>query len=213
LERTAAWRIVDSAVAALEANHDLTITTARPYVTGYVCRQLADAGLPLDATGRQSSAATRIRAPGDTMPGDVDYRIDFPLDDDSLNALFSRAWPDHRRRSFAGVLERSLGTVTAFAHDRLIGFANLATDGGEHAFLLDPTVDPLYRGRGIGGALVLRAASIARERHCRWLHVDYEPQLERFYSRAGFRLSAAGVMLLDPTASYVASSVKPMSKE
>ena len=80
----------------------------------------------------------------------VEYRIDPPLDDAALNAFFSRAWDDHAPREFAPVLAHSLGVVAAFVSDRLVGFVNLATDGGEHAFLLDPTVDVAHRRRGIG---------------------------------------------------------------
>lgn len=127
----------------------------------------------------------------------VDYRIDPPLDDPALNDLFARAWSDHVPRQFASVLAHSLGVVCAFDSTRLVGLVNLATDGGEHAFLLDPTVDPDHRRRGIGTELVRRAADLARERGCKWLHVDYEAALTAFYHAAGFRDSAAGVMRLD----------------
>ncbi len=129
----------------------------------------------------------------------VDYRINSPLDDAALNNLFARAWHDHAEREWAPVLAHSLGVVAAFASDQLIGFVNVATDGGEHAFLLDPTVDVAHRRRGIGTQLVRRAAALARERGCKWLHVDYEPALAPFYRAAGFRDSLAGVMRLDAT--------------
>lgn len=127
----------------------------------------------------------------------VTYRIDPPLEDSALNALFARAWPDHSPSSYQHVLARSLGYVTGSIGDRLIAFVNVATDGGQHAFLLDPTVDPAFRRRGIGLALVRRAADLARERGCTWLHVDYEAALAPFYRAAGFRDSLAGVMRLD----------------
>jgi ribosomal protein S18 acetylase RimI-like enzyme len=129
----------------------------------------------------------------------VDYRINPPLDDAALNDLFARASGDHVAREFAPVLARSLGVVAAFVSDQLIGFVNVATDGGEHAFLMDPTVDVAYRRRGIGTQLVRRAAVLATEHGCKWLHVDYEPALARFYRAAGFRDSLAGVMRLDHT--------------
>jgi GNAT superfamily N-acetyltransferase len=114
-----------------------------------------------------------------------------------LNDLFARAWPDHQPGAYQAVLQRSLGYLGAFLEHQLIGFVNLATDGGEHAFLLDPTVDRAHRRHGIGLELVRRAAAVARERGCKWLHVDYEPALAPFYRAAGFRDSLAGVMRLE----------------
>jgi len=131
------------------------------------------------------------------MKHTVEFRIDPPLDDAALNDLFARAWPDHSPGTYQAVLARSLGYVGAFVGEQLIGFVNLATDGGEHAFLLDPTVDVVYRRRGIGLELVRCARTLAHHRGCKWLHVDYEPALVPFYRAAGFRDSLAGVMRLD----------------
>jgi predicted N-acetyltransferase YhbS len=94
------------------------------------------------------------------------------------------------------VLARSLGYLGAFDGDTLVGFVNVAWDGGSHAFLLDPTVHPSYRRQGIGLRLVRRAAQMATDAGAEWLHVDYEPQLERFYSAAGFRRTEAGLLRL-----------------
>ena len=133
------------------------------------------------------------------LTSDLRFYIDPPLDDRALNELFARSWPDHTPSAYQTMLARSLGYIGAFAGEQLIGFVNLATDGGEHAFLLDPTVDAEYRRRGIGTELVKRAADLARQRGCKWLHVDYEPALAPFYRAAGFRDSLAGVLRLDHT--------------
>lgn len=118
------------------------------------------------------------------------------LDDASLNALFALAWPGHEARAFGAVLTRSLGYLGAFAGDALVGFVNVAWDGGAHAFLLDPTVHPDYRRRGLGLRLVREAAALARAAGVEWLHVDYEPHLQAFYVAAGFRPTAAGLLRL-----------------
>ena len=34
------WDVLDRALANLEANHDITLTTARPYVIGHLCPAL-----------------------------------------------------------------------------------------------------------------------------------------------------------------------------
>jgi ribosomal protein S18 acetylase RimI-like enzyme len=97
--------------------------------------------------------------------------------------------------------------VSAHAGERLVGFVNVAWDGGAHAFLLDPTVHPEYQRRGIGLGLVERAVARARERGLDWLHVDYESSLIEFYRRAGFRSTSAGLLQLSPPAgSAVAAS-------
>jgi ribosomal protein S18 acetylase RimI-like enzyme len=118
------------------------------------------------------------------------------LDEETLNALFARAWPSHKRRDFHSVLEHSLTYWAAFADDRLVGFVNVATDGGHHAFLLDPTVDPSFQRQGIGLELVRRATDAAAQLGPEWLHVDYEAAFEQFYRRAGFRHTAAGLINL-----------------
>lgn len=127
----------------------------------------------------------------------VRYAVDPPIGESTLRELFSDALGAPANADYARVLAHSLLYVAAFVEDRLVGFANVATDGGVHAFLLDPTVDPAFRRQGIGTELVRLAAREAGKRGCEWLHVDYEPHLISFYSAAGFRSTTAGVMRLD----------------
>jgi len=83
-------------------------------------------------------------------------------------------------------LAHSLTYVCAYEGDSLVGFVNVAWDGGLHAFLLDPTVRASHQRRGIGTALVRAAAGAAKARGCEWLHVDFEAGLLPFYRRCGF---------------------------
>src|SRR5690349_1347704 len=126
----------------------------------------------------------------------ISYHVSPAVANDALNALFAPAWPNHIWNDFAPVLSRSLAYVCAYQQDRLIGFVNVAWDGGIHAFLLDTTVHPEFQRRGIGCELVLRAAQAAREREIVWLHVDYEPHLESFYRGCGFQHTEAGLIRL-----------------
>ncbi|WEJ58985.1 GNAT family N-acetyltransferase [Devosia sp. FJ2-5-3] len=124
------------------------------------------------------------------------YRIDpFPTDP-TLDELWRRAWNAPLGRSYQGILSRSLGHLCAYEAERLVGFVNIAWDGGVHAFILDTCTDRDFRRRGIATELVKRAADLARERGAEWLHVDYEPHLHEFHSACGFVHSAAGVMKL-----------------
>ncbi|WP_225799910.1 GNAT family N-acetyltransferase [Streptomyces sp. NK15101] len=124
----------------------------------------------------------------------LDVVVDGPLGGDELNALFHAAWPGHRDTDFGPVLARSLLRVTARRAGRLVGYVNVVGDGGVHAFLLDTTVHPDERRRGLGVTLVRAAAEAARGRGAHWLHVDYEPHLAPFHERCGFRSTAAGLL-------------------
>jgi GNAT superfamily N-acetyltransferase len=119
-------------------------------------------------------------------------------DNAALNALFGAAWPAHEAHDFTPVLKRSLLYVVAFAGESLVGYVNVAWDGGAHAFLLDPTVHPDVRRRGLGSELVRRAVEETRRRGVEWIAVDFEPRLAGFYLRCGFRPSHAGVIHLSP---------------
>jgi GNAT superfamily N-acetyltransferase len=124
------------------------------------------------------------------------YCISPPVTNEALNALFVASWPEHGWRDFQPVLSRSLAYVCAYQGERLIGFVNLAWDGGIHAFLLDTTVHPDVQRQGIGVELVRQAVEAARARGIEWVHVDFEPHLRVFYERCGFVPTDAGLMRL-----------------
>ena len=128
----------------------------------------------------------------------ITLRIDPHPRQDALAALWLAAWGEPGAADFSAILSRSLVHLGAYEGERLVGYVNVASDGGVHAFLLDPTVHPDHRGGGLGTRLVTAAARIAGERGAQWLHVDYEPHLAGFYERCGFRPSLAGLMRLDP---------------
>ena len=122
--------------------------------------------------------------------------VDPPVTDAQLNELFAAAWPGHTSEAYQQVLARSLVYCAAFDGNALVGYVNVAWDGGMHAFLLDPTVHPMRRRQGLGLALVRAAVEAATERGAIWLHVDYEPYLAPFYAAAGFRPTEAGLIRL-----------------
>jgi GNAT superfamily N-acetyltransferase len=105
-----------------------------------------------------------------------------------------------------GQVERhSLGWVCAWQERELVGFVNVAWDGGSHAFILDTVVAATARRQGIGAGLVAVATEHARAAGCEWLHVDFEDHLTGFYFRScGFTPTNAG--LIDLTAGQGSSS-------
>ena len=96
------------------------------------------------------------------------------------------------------VRPHSLGWVTARGDDGvLIGFVNVAWDGGDHAFLLDTKVRPDHQRRGIGTELVRIAVRHAKEAGCEWMEVDFDEDLAPFYYDAcGFAPTPAGLLYL-----------------
>ncbi|MFR9675254.1 GNAT family N-acetyltransferase [Streptomyces sp. TR06-5] len=122
-----------------------------------------------------------------------------PVDNAALNALHAEGFGgpvgriDWRER----LQRHSLGWVCATEGEQLVGFVNVAWDGGAHAFVLDTVTARRVRSRGVGAALVGTAAEGARAAGCAWLHVDFEEDLRPFYVDAcGFRGTAAGLLAL-----------------
>lgn len=117
-----------------------------------------------------------------------------PVASAAINALRTAAWDQVGDQDWAPVLARGLGWVCALEGERLVGFVNVAWDGGVHAFLLDTTVHPDAQRRGLGTALVREAAALARDGGAEWLHVDYDEHLDAFYKGCGFRPAPAGLI-------------------
>jgi GNAT superfamily N-acetyltransferase len=95
------------------------------------------------------------------------------------------------------VNEHSLGWVCAWAGEDLVGFVNVAWDGGVHAFVLDTMVAARLRRCGVGKTLVKIAAEQAGAHRCDWLHVDFEDRIRSFYfDGCGFTATNAGLLRL-----------------
>ncbi|MCC7448281.1 MAG: GNAT family N-acetyltransferase [Anaerolineae bacterium] len=125
------------------------------------------------------------------------YRVNPPITNDVLNNLFRASWSFHHDTNFQVVLTHSLLYLCAYHNEAIIGFVNVAWDGGIHAFLLDTTVHPAYRRQGIGLQLVRQAAALAQAKGIHWLHVDYEPHLHHFYQECGFEHTEAALLRLN----------------
>lgn len=130
----------------------------------------------------------------------VEYRVSPAVDDRALSALHHRAFSSGLTTVVswtARLRQHSLCWVTAEDETGLIGFVNVIGDGGEHAFVLDTAVLPARQGESVGLRLIEVAVEAARSLGCKWLHVDFEPDLETFYLDAcGFRPTQAGLLRL-----------------
>jgi ribosomal protein S18 acetylase RimI-like enzyme len=133
-----------------------------------------------------------------TAAEEITYAWRAAITDDEMVGLVR----SHGGRAVPGwwdwIQRYSLGWVSARdAAGTLVGFVNVAWDGGDHAFLIDTKTRGSYQHRGIGTAVVRLAVEHARAAGCEWLHVDFEPELRRFYFDAcGFRPTDAGLIRL-----------------
>jgi GNAT superfamily N-acetyltransferase len=118
---------------------------------------------------------------------------------DELNRLHAECF-DHRVLTddwWGQVNRHSLGWAVQRTGDVLVGFVNVAWDGGVHAFVLDTMVTAPFRRRGLAAQLIAAAAEGARAAGCEWLHVDFDPELKALYFDAcGFRPTDAGLIPL-----------------
>ena len=116
-----------------------------------------------------------------------------------INALHAECF-DHRlfEDDWRSQVDRfSLGWVCARRDGQLVGFVNIAWDGGVHAFILDTMVTASSRKKGLATAMVKEAVARAKQTGCEWLHVDFDPHLRPFYFDAcGFTPTDAGLIPL-----------------
>ena len=97
----------------------------------------------------------------------------------------------------AQVQRHSLGWVCARDGGDLVGFVNVAWDGGIHAFILDTLVARGARRRGVGTRMVALGAAESRAAGCEWLHADFDDELSSFYFEScGFIPTPAGLIAL-----------------
>jgi len=131
---------------------------------------------------------------GDSSNDAVIIAVRPALKTDELNDLFRISWSEHEAIDFKPILNRSLVWVAAYREEYLVGFVNVVGDGGVHAIILDAVVRPSERGKGIGRRLIRTAIEESKKLGVRVLHVDYEPGLEHFYARCGFRAISGGLI-------------------
>jgi ribosomal protein S18 acetylase RimI-like enzyme len=156
-------------------------------------------------TGRPATrpaASLRWRDSADNRKVTITYHWRGDFENVALAALHAEGFAGRAGRAGradwrARVRRHSLGWVCARRDGELVGFVNVAWDGGAHAFILDTAVATGERRRGVGTELITVSARQARAAGCEWLHVDFEDHLAAFYFQAcGFTPTAAGLIAL-----------------
>jgi len=135
-----------------------------------------------------------MAAQSTSLPGGVVLRWRGRLSDAEMTDLVASYggtpvpgwWDTIRPHSFGWVTART-------ADDVVVGFVNIVTDGGDHAFLIDTKTRGAFQRRGIATRVVAFAAEHARDAGCEWLHVDFEDHLRDFYFEIGDSRSRGAV--------------------
>ena len=132
----------------------------------------------------------------------VDARICSPtaIDRNQLDRLFTRVW-GAPKPNYEQVLERSFAWVLVFRGGQLLGFANVAWDGGPNYFLMDLSIDPscaeddqIFKG-------MIEAAVQRCQKEGGSVRIDApEDLLQSFFQPLGFRRVTAGVIHLQKAA-------------
>ncbi len=132
------------------------------------------------------------------MDPEITYTWRGQLTDDEMVELVDSHGGHSARGWWDQIQPHSLGWVSVRSSaGALIGFVNVAWDGGDHAFLIDTKTHGDWQHRGIGVGTVQVAARHARAAGCEWLHVDFAPELSPFYLNAcGFSPTDAGLIHL-----------------
>src|SRR5690554_2194362 len=75
----------------------------------------------------------------------IEIRVDPHPTHRELSDLWRATWEIDGIDDFRSILTRSLTHAGAYLNGEIVGFANLAWDGGIHGFLTDVCVHPNYR--------------------------------------------------------------------
>jgi len=117
------------------------------------------------------------------------YRDDATISVDDAIDLYKRSTlgerrPIDRRDIFAGMLENSDLTITAWHGQQLIGISRSLTDFSYAAYLADLAVDEEFQGRGIGTQLIRETRSrLGKE--C-MIVLLAAPKANDYYAKVGF---------------------------
>lgn len=83
-------------------------------------------------------------------------------------------------------LGNSCAVCVAYCGGKLAGMGRALGDGVSDAYIQDVVVDPDFRRRGVGGAIVRALVAELKRRGVDWIALVGEPGTEEFYHSLGF---------------------------
>ena len=119
------------------------------------------------------------------------------IDIEQLQILFQLAafWArDRSQDELAIALSNSNPVISAWDHDRLIGFARATSDGVYRATIWDVVVHPDYQGAGLGRKLVQTVLSHPHIAKVERVYLMTTNQ-KSFYEKIGFEVNGTTTMV------------------
>jgi len=101
---------------------------------------------------------------------------------------------DGRVEKYRKKLGKSYFCVTCLDGERLVGYADVVSDGIDDAYIRDLIVNPAYQRRGIGSKLLAMIAERIKSDGIKMVHAVFDPSLKEFYTKAHFTILSAGVI-------------------
>ena len=125
----------------------------------------------------------------DTPSPLIEYQAEIPDPLAFVRLFGTTSWDPEGRLTVpaaAAALAPTWYAVSAYEGERLVGTGRIIGDGVLHALLVDVIVDPDYRHRGIGSAIVERLVAECRRHRIVDVQLFCEFGVSPFYERLGF---------------------------
>lgn len=122
---------------------------------------------------------------------------DCPITAEEIGGLRASVGWDRDAGNWDRVLENAYMHLTIHDDGRLIGYANVISDGASNAFISDLMIHPDYQRRGLGRNIVRHAVGELKAAGIRGVHTTFVPELEPFYRSCGFYIFKGGIIDTD----------------
>jgi GNAT superfamily N-acetyltransferase len=125
----------------------------------------------------------------DTPSPLIEYQAEIPDPLAFVRLFGTTSWDPEGRLTVAAAAAALAPTwyaVSAYEGERLVGTGRIIGDGVLHALLVDVIVDPDYRHRGIGSAIVERLVAECRRHRIVDVQLFCAFGVSPFYERLGF---------------------------
>lgn len=115
-----------------------------------------------------------------------------------INDLMDLVMPGRKHDDFTETLKRSLGYVVVRDETgTLIGYCNLAWDGGRHATIFDLNVHPDHRNQNFVFPMLQKLVDVAKNTpDLRYLHADFNKFRTKIAEKYGFEIIHGAIMYL-----------------